>query len=118
MGLQIKKINIKGNPCIKDRKNYKNELFEIFLSLICVDDCDKEGNDIESTEYGNEQNGYYEENNNESFEGKGEGTSNFELNSNENYLNIEEELENDNELDEENDEESDEENNEDNNEEK
>ena len=52
IGLELKKINIKGNPCLKDIKNYRNDLFNIFLSLICIDDCDKEGNDIESTEYG------------------------------------------------------------------
>ena len=55
-GLNIKKLNIKGNPFIKDNKNYKNELYNNFLSLICIDDCDKEGNDVESTEYGGEPN--------------------------------------------------------------
>ena len=56
LGLNIKKINLKGNPFIKDNPDYKNKLFEIFLSLISIDGTDKEGNDIESTEYENSQN--------------------------------------------------------------
>ena len=56
LGLNIKKINICGNPFIKDNPDYKNKLFEIFLSLISIDGTDKEGNDIESTEYENSQN--------------------------------------------------------------
>ena len=56
LGLNIKKINLKGNPFIKDYPDYKNKLFEIFLSLISIDGTDKEGNDIESTEYENSQN--------------------------------------------------------------
>ena len=60
LGLNIKKLNVKGNPFLKDNINYKKELYDIFLSLICIDDCDKEGNEIESTEYGDEHN-YFEE---------------------------------------------------------
>ena len=55
-GLNIKKINLRGNPLIKDNPDYKNKLFEIFLSLISIDGTDKEENDIESSEYENEQN--------------------------------------------------------------
>ena len=69
IGLELKKINIKGNPCLKDIKNYRNDLFNIFLSLICIDDCDKEGNDIESTEYGDAIN-YFEEHEQEKTEEK------------------------------------------------
>ena len=56
LGLNIKKIYLDGNPFIKDNPDYKNKLFEIFLSLISIDGTDKEGNDIESTEYENSQN--------------------------------------------------------------
>ena len=55
-GLNIKKINLRGNPLIKDNPDYKNKLFDIFLSLISIDGTDKEENDIESSEYENEQN--------------------------------------------------------------
>ena len=58
LGLNIKKIYLNGNPFIKDNPDYKNKLFDIFLSLICIDGTDKEGNDIESTEYENSLNVY------------------------------------------------------------
>ena len=77
IGLELKKINIKGNPCLKDIKNYRNDLFNIFLSLICIDDCDKEGNDIESTEYGDAIN-YFEEHEQEKTEEKLEDISDEE----------------------------------------
>ena len=56
LGLNIKKIYLSGNPFIKDNPDYKEKLFNIFLSLISIDYYDKEGNDIESTEYGDQQN--------------------------------------------------------------
>ena len=77
IGFELKKINIKGNPCLKDIKNYRNDLFNIFLSLICIDDCDKEGNDIESTEYGDAIN-YFEEHEQEKTEEKLEDISDEE----------------------------------------
>ena len=59
-GLNIKKINIKGNPFTEGNNEYIKELYKIFLSLICINDIDKEGNDVESTEYGDKQN-YFKE---------------------------------------------------------
>ena len=56
LGLNIKKIYLSGNPFIKDNPDYKEKMFNIFLSLISIDYYDKEGNDIESTEYGDQQN--------------------------------------------------------------
>ena len=56
LGLNIKKINLNGNPFIKYNKDYKEKLFNTFLSLISIDNTDEEGNDIESTEYENSQN--------------------------------------------------------------
>ena len=58
LGLNIKKIYLEGNPFIKDNPDYKNKLFDIFLSLIAIDGTDKEGNDVESTEYENSLNVY------------------------------------------------------------
>ena len=58
LGLNIKKIYLEGNPFIKDNPDYKNKLFDIFLSLIGIDGTDKEGNDVESTEYENSLNVY------------------------------------------------------------
>ena len=51
LGLNIRKIYLDGNPFIKDIPDYKNKLFEVFLSLISIDKTDKEGNNVESTEY-------------------------------------------------------------------
>ena len=45
-----------GNPFIKENPDYKNKLFEIFLSIIYIYGIDKERNDIRSTEYENSQN--------------------------------------------------------------
>ena len=65
LGLNIKKIYLNGNPFIKDNPDYKNKLFDIFLSLIGIDRTDKEGNDVESTEYENSLNVYEKIENNE-----------------------------------------------------
>ena len=77
LGLNIKKIYLSGNPFIKDNPDYKEKLFNIFLSLISIDYYDKEGNDIESTEYGDQQNLFEiiknnDKNNNESDDGNNE----------------------------------------------
>ena len=77
LGLNIKKLNVKGNPFTKNNINYVKELFDIFLSLICIDDCDKEGNDIDSTEYGDALNYFDEDKAEESNE---EGLDSFENN--------------------------------------
>ncbi len=76
MGLNLKKINIKGNPFVKGDNNYRNKLFNTFLSLICIDDYDKEGNDIESTEYGDGGNYFEEEDRTEEIEGLKEDSLN------------------------------------------
>ena len=92
MGLNLKKINVSGNPFIKSDNNYRTKLFSFFLSLICVDDCDKEGNDIESTEYGDEQNYFEEEDKSEEIE----SLEDFDKKLNDNS-NMEEQEEEDNE---------------------
>ena len=79
LGLNIKKLNVKGNPFTKNNINYVKELFDIFLSLICIDDCDKEGNDIDSTEYGDALNFFDEDKDEESNE---DGLDSFENNEN------------------------------------
>ena len=78
LGLNLKKINVKGNPFIECDNNYKNKLFNTFLSLICIDDFDKEGNDIESTEYGDGGNYYEEEERTEKIESFDENSFNNE----------------------------------------
>ena len=67
---KIEKINIKDNPVVSENENYKKILFEIIPSLKSIDGEDKEGNPIESTDYGDseeEGEGEYE---GEEFEGE------------------------------------------------
>ena len=66
---KIEKINIKDNPVVSENENYKKILFEIIPSLKSIDGEDKEGNPIESTDYGDseEEEGDYE---GEEFEGE------------------------------------------------
>jgi hypothetical protein len=67
---KIEKINIKENPVVSENENYKKELFEIIPSLKSIDGEDKEGNPIESTDYGDDSGeGDYE---GEEFEGDDE----------------------------------------------
>ena len=54
--LKIKKLNITGNPFVKSNEGYQNALFTMFGdTLESVDDKDKEGKEVESTVYGEEE---------------------------------------------------------------
>ena len=54
--LKIKKLNIVGNPLVKSNEGYQNLLFGMFgETLESVDDKDKEGKEVESTVYGEEE---------------------------------------------------------------
>ena len=56
--LKIKKLNIVGNPLIQKNEKYQSLFFEMFgETLESVDDKDKEGKDVESTVYGEEEDG-------------------------------------------------------------
>ena len=56
--LKIKKLNIVGNPLIEKNKKYQKLFFEMFPeTLESIDDKDKEGKDVESTVYGEEEDG-------------------------------------------------------------
>ena len=60
----IKKIDLEGNPLVSTNESYREELFKLVPSLECIDRLDKEGNEIESTLYGGEEeedDGEYEE---------------------------------------------------------
>ena len=54
-GLKITKINLEGNPLVKSNKEYRKELFELIPSLISIDRIDRNGNTVESTYYGDEE---------------------------------------------------------------
>ena len=51
-GLNLRKLSIIENPIINSNKNYKEELYNFFPTLISINNSDKEENYVESTEYG------------------------------------------------------------------
>ena len=56
--LKIKKLNIIGNPLIKKNEEYQKLFFDMFgETLESIDDKDKEGKEVESTVYGEEEDG-------------------------------------------------------------
>ena len=50
---KLKKINLLDNPVCQN-EDYKQKLFEMIPSLMSVDGIDREGNEVESTLYGEE----------------------------------------------------------------
>jgi len=54
-GHKITKINLEGNPLTDNNKDYRKELFELIPSLVSIDGIDKNGNPVESTYYGGEE---------------------------------------------------------------
>lgn len=50
---QIRKINLKGNP-IAQTENYREQLFNMIQSLTSIDGVDRNGQEVESTVYGEE----------------------------------------------------------------
>lgn len=51
---ELKKINVKGNPFVDSNENYKKDLFNLLENLKCVDSHDKDGNEVESSDYDDE----------------------------------------------------------------
>ena len=52
---KLKKINLLNNP-VCENKDYKQKLFDMIPNLKSVDGIDRDGNEIESTDYGDEGN--------------------------------------------------------------
>ena len=73
--LNLKKINLLGNPLVEKTENYQKIFFDMFKNMESVDDKDKEGKDVESTVYGGEEDGDedYEEGEDAGEEDDGEG---------------------------------------------
>ena len=59
----IKKINLEGNPLVSTNENYRDELFKLVPSLEVIDGINKQGNEVDSTLYGDEEDddGEYED---------------------------------------------------------
>ena len=53
-GSKITKISVLNNPFIESNNKYKQTLFEMLPNLIAIDNEDKHGNEVPSTEYGEE----------------------------------------------------------------
>ena len=53
--LNLRKIEVKENPFSVGNKTYKNKLFQILPSLEIIDQEDKMGEEIETTDYHNEE---------------------------------------------------------------
>ena len=55
--LKLKKISVKGNPfCSEKNSNYRNELFSNIKALESIDNMGKNDENVESTEYVEEEN--------------------------------------------------------------
>ena len=54
-GHKITKINLADNHIVASSANYKNELFELIPTLKAIDGTDKDGDPVESTVYGDEE---------------------------------------------------------------
>ena len=48
---------MEGNPLVSTNENYRDELFKLVPTLECIDGYDKDGNTIDSTIYGGEEEG-------------------------------------------------------------
>lgn len=53
--LELKKINLLGNPVCKDDGKYREEVFAIFPQLTSCDDRNKDGDEVDSTSYAGEE---------------------------------------------------------------
>ena len=51
---KIQKISIEGNPFVPANSDYREKLFDMIKSLNSIDGKDKDGKEIASTEYGEE----------------------------------------------------------------
>jgi hypothetical protein len=54
-GYKIRKINLEGNPVVENNKEYRKELFDLIPSLTSIDGIGKNGENVESTLYGGEE---------------------------------------------------------------
>ena len=86
--LKLRKIEVKENPFSVGNKTYKNKLFQILPTLEIIDQEDKMGEEIETTDYHNEEeesedDGDYKEEDEENDE-ENDDEDNYEENDEEN----------------------------------
>jgi hypothetical protein len=68
----IKKLNLQGNP-VANTDNYREQLFDLVPSLTSIDGKDRDGNEVESTIYGGEDEEEEEDDDVDYEEGEEEG---------------------------------------------
>ncbi len=95
----LKKIYVENNPFTKSNKEYAQELFKILGSIQCIDGVDKEGKEIESSIYNDEE----EEEDDEEFNEEEDLNEDDESKENEDYNDKDEEDEENNDGDDEED---------------
>ena len=59
--LQLKKLEVKENPFTKNDDEYRDKIYEMIPSLIIVDQMQKNGQEIDTSDYGNESSSFNEE---------------------------------------------------------
>jgi len=59
--LKLKKIEVKGNPFTKNDDEYRDKIYKMIPSLIIVDQMQKNGQEIDTSDYGNESSSFNEE---------------------------------------------------------
>ena len=59
--LQLKKIEVKENPFTKIDNEYRNKIYKMIPSLEIVDQMQKNGQEIDTSDYGNESSSFSEE---------------------------------------------------------
>ena len=59
--LQLKKIEVKENPFTKIDNEYRNKIYKMIPSLEIVDQMQKNGQEIDTSDYGNESSSFNEE---------------------------------------------------------
>jgi acidic leucine-rich nuclear phosphoprotein 32 family protein B len=59
--LELKKIEVKENPFTKNDTEYRDKIYKIIPSLVIVDQMQKNGQEIDTSDYGNESSSFDEE---------------------------------------------------------
>ena len=59
--LELKKIEVKENPFTKNDNEYRDKIYKIIPSLVIVDQMQNNGQEIDTSDYGNESSSFDEE---------------------------------------------------------
>ena len=93
--LELKKIEVKENPFTKNDAEYRDKIYKIIPSLIIVDQMQKNGQEIDTSDYGNESSSYDEEEDDDNDEEESNESDGKEVDSKESEDDFNEENEDD-----------------------